>query len=227
MRKPLYFVVALCAAILLFVVPAPSRADSVSGEISVVFSSSIASSLSGLGLSLSPLGKASFDDTTLTLVLPINSGTLGASGDIFNFDGSGFSVSNGSVDVTFRNLEVNTATSTLSGNMNSGNTQINQITIFDITNGVVLTLDAKAAADLSTALGMANLAVTNVDTASISIPFTSVASRGSSGSTTGVPPSGGVSPTPKHSGRGLLVAAVLAFGSWVVFRRTRAQLRHA
>lgn len=158
MRKPLYFVVALCTAILLLVVPAPSRADSVSGEISVVFSSSIASSLGSVGLSLSPLGKASFDDTTLTLVLPVNSGTLGASGDIFNFDGSGFSVSNGSVDVTFRNLEVNTATSTLSGNMNSGNTQINQITIFDITNGVVLTLDAKAAADLSTALGMANLA---------------------------------------------------------------------
>lgn len=111
--------------------------------------------------------------------------------------------------------------------MHFGNTQINQITIFDIKNGGVLTLDAKAAAELSTALGMANLRGTNVDTAFISIPFTSVASRGSSGSTTGVPPSGGVSSTPKHSAPGLLVAAVLALGSLAVFRRTRSQPRHA
>jgi hypothetical protein len=227
MRKPLYFVVALCTAILLFVVPAPSRADSVSGEISVVFSSSIASSLNGLGLSISPLGKASFDDTTLTLLVPISSGTLGASGDIFNFDGSGFSVSNGSVDVTFRNLVVNTATSTLSGNMHFGSTQINQVTIFDTRNGGVLTLDAKAAADLSIALGLASLAGSNVGTGSISVPFTSGSSGGSSGSATGVPGSGGVSPTPEPSARGLLVAPVLAFGALALFRRTRSQLRHA
>jgi hypothetical protein len=227
MRKPLYFVVALCTAMLLFVAPAPSRADAVSGEIPVGFSSSIASSLNGLGLSISPLGKASFDDTTLTLLLPISSGTLGASGDIFNFAGSGFSVSNGSLDVTFRNLVFNTATSTLSGNMHFGNTQINQVTIFDIRNGGVLTLDAKAAADLSTALGMANLAGTNVGTASISSPFTPGSSGGSSGSATGVPGSGGVSPSPEPSARSLLVASVLAFGALALCRRTRSRLRHA
>ena len=227
MRKPLYFVVALCTAMLLFVAPAPSRADAVSGEIPVGFSSSIASSLNGLGLSISPLGKASFEDITLTLLLPISSGTLGASGDIFNFAGSGFSVSNGSLDVTFRNLVFNTATSTLSGNMHFGNTQINQVTIFDIRNGGVLTLDAKAAADLSTALGMANLAGTNVGTASISSPFTPGSSGGSSGSATGVPGSGGVSPSPEPSARGLLVASVLAFGALALCRRTRSRLRHA
>jgi hypothetical protein len=227
MRKPLYFVVALCTATLLFVVPAPSRADSVSGEASVVFSSFTAASLSGLGFSISPLGKASFDDTTLTLVLPISSGALGASGDVFNFDGSGFAVSNGSVDVTFRNLVVNTATSTLSGNMHFGNTQINHVTIFDIRNGGVLTLDAKAAANLSAALGVANLAGTSVGTASISIPFASGGSGDSSGSAAGQSGSSSVSPTPEPSTRGLLVASVLAFGALVLFRRNRSQLRHA
>jgi len=224
MRKPLYFAVALCIATLPFLAPSPSRADSVSGDTSVVFSASTAASLSGLGLSITPLGKATFNDTSLTLVLPISNGSLGASGDVFNSDGSGFSISNGSVDVTFRNLVVNTATGTLSGNMHFGNTQINGVTIFDIGNGGSLTLNAKAAADLSAAFGMASLAGTNVGTASISIPLSTGDPGGSTGSTPG---SGSVSSAPEPTVPGLLAASGLLVGALALFRRHRSRLHHA
>ena len=218
MRNPLHFVVALCAATLLFLAPSPARADSVSGDTSVVFSASTAASLSGMGLTITPLGKASFDTTTLTLLLPITSGSLGASGDIFNSDGSGFSVSNGSVDVTFRNLVVNTATGTLSGNMHFGSTQINELTIFDIGPDGSLTLDAKAAADLSTAFGMTNLAGTNVGTASISIPLSTGDPVGSAGRVTSA---------PEPSSLILLASSILALAALALYRRNRSELRTA
>lgn len=218
MRKPFYFIVALCTATLLFLAPSPSRADSVSGDTTVVFSASTAASLSGMGLTITPLGKASFDDSSLTLLLPITSGTIGASGDIFNSDGSGFSVSNGSVDVTFRNLVVNTATGTLSGNMHFGSTQINEVTIFDIGPDGALTLDAKAAADLSTAFGMTNLAGTNVGTASISIPLSTGDPVGSKG---------GVTSAPEPSSLALLASSALVLAALALFRRNRSQLRTA
>lgn len=225
MRKPFYIVVSVLVAILLFVAPAPSRADSVSGDTSVTFSASAAASLSGLGLSITPLGKASFDDATQTLVLPITNGTLSASGDIFDSDGSGFALSNGSVDVTFRNLVVNTGTGTLSGNLHFGNTQINQVTIFDIGAGGVLTLDAKAAADLSAAFGMANLSGTSVGTAAISIPL----SGGLTGSSTGASGSTGVSSASEPSALGLLSSSFLALAAVALFRRyrSRSQVRQA
>ena len=220
MRKSFYFVVVVSIATLLCLVPAPSLADSVSGETSVAFSASTAASLSGMGLNLSPLGKATFDAATMTLVLPISSGTLNASGDVFKYDGSGFSISNGSGDVTFRNLTINTADRTVSGNMHFGSTQINQIAIFDIGNGGTLTLDAKAAAELSAALGIGNLAGTNVGTASVSIPLPG-GSAGSSGS-------GSLSPTPEPTSLALVVSSLLAAAVLALFRRNRSpQIHHA
>lgn len=225
MLRPLYLVVAVCTALLLFLVPAPSRADSVTGDTTLTLDSSTMTSLSGMGLSFSALGKASFDASTMTLVLPITSGTIGATGDTFNHDGSGFSLSSGSADITFRNLVVNTATDTITGNVHFGSTQINGVTLFDIASGGVLTLDAQAAGDISTAFGVANMTGTQIGTAAISIPFTS--GSGSSSGSSGPSGSGDPTSTPEPSALGLLVASVLAVGAISLFRSSSRQLRVA
>jgi hypothetical protein len=161
----------------------------------------------------------------MTLVLPITSGTIGATGDIFNHDGSGFSLGNGSANITFRNLVVNTGTDTITGNVHFGSTQINGVTLFDIASGGILTVDAQAAGDISTAFGVANLTGTQIGTAAISIPFTS-GSGGTGGTGSGTSGSGGdPTSTPEPSALGLLAASVLAVGAIGIFRSSSRQLR--
>ncbi len=213
MQKSLYVALVLCAALLLFLTPASTRADSVAFDTTVVLSRSTVTTLTGMGLSLSPLGQANFDATTGTLLFPITSGTIGGTGDIFKSDGSGFSLTGGSTTVTFRNLVINTSTDTLSGNIHFGNTQMNGVTLFDIGNGGALSLDAQFAATLSTALGVPNLAGTTFGTASITVPLSSSGSTGGSGGTT---------PTPEPSVLGLLAISVLAIGV-LAFLRHRKQ----
>ena len=220
MQKSLYIALMLCAALLLFMTPASTRADSVPGDTTVVLNASTATTLTGLGLSVNSLGQASFDASTRTFTFPITSGTISGTGDIFNHDGSGFSLTAGSNSITFRNFVINTTTDTLSGNVHFGNTQMNGVTLFDIGNGGVLSLDAQAAASLSSALGVSNLAGTTFGTATIDIPFTGGGgSVGSGGTPTGT------TPTPEPSVLGLLGASVLAIGSLTLFRsRNRTQL---
>jgi hypothetical protein len=209
MQKSLYLAVMLCAALLLFLTPASTRADSVSGDATVALNASTVTTLTGMGLSLSPLGQASFDAATGTLTLPITSGTIGGAGDVFHFDGSGFSLAGSSTTVTFRNLVISTSTDTLSGNVHFGNTQMNGVTLFDIGNGGALSLDAQFAATLSTALGVPNLAGTTFGTATIDVPL-------SSGSTPGG--SGGTTPTPEPSVLGLLAGSAVAIGGLGLLR---------
>jgi hypothetical protein len=212
MQKSLYVALVLCAALLLFLTPASTRADSVPGDTTVVLNASMVTTLTGMGLSLSPLGQASFDATTGTLTFPITSGTIGGTGDIFKSDGSGFSLTGSSTTVTFRNLFINTSTDTLSGNVHFGNTQMNGVTLFDIGNGGALSPDAQFAATLSTALGVSNLAGTTFGTATIDVPLTS------GGSTD---PSGGTTPTPEPSVLGLLASSVLAIGAFAFLRHRK------
>jgi len=213
MQKSLYVAVMLCAALLLFLTPASTRADSVSGDATVALDASTVTTLTGMGLSISPLGKASFDAASGTLTLPITSGTIGGGGDMFHFDGSGFSLTGSSTTITFRNLVINTSSDTLSGNVHFGNTQMNGVTLFDIGNGGALSLDAQFAATLSTALGVPNLAGTTFGTATIDVPLSS----GTPGGT------GGTTPTPEPSVFGLLAvsaAAILGLG----FLRSRGRI---
>ena len=246
MRKPLYFVVALCTAALLFLTPAPSRADSVSGETDVVLNSSAVASLTGLGLTLSPLGQTTFNSSTMNLFMPITSGTIGASGDVFNMDGNGFALNKGSADITFRNLVINTGTGTITANVHFGNTQITGVTLFDRGAGGVLTLDAQAAGDIAAAFGTSNLKGTDVGTATVLIPLlggigggsgstsgsggstgTGGSTSGSGGTTTG---SGGTTPpgptsTPEPTTFALLAAAsVTALGLFSLSRGIRFRL---
>lgn len=216
MQKSLYVALVLCAASLLFLTPASTLADSVGGDTTVVFNASTVTTLTGLGLSLSPLGQASFNATTGTLTFPITSGTIGGTGDIFNSDGSGFSLTGGSNTVTFRNLVVNTSTDTLSGNVHFGNTQMNGVTLLDIGNGGVLSLDAQVAATLSTAFGVSNLAGTTFGTATINIPFTSGSGTSSSG--TGEPTA-----APEPSVLGLLASSIVVIGC-LGFLRSRNRI---
>ena len=209
MQKSLYVALVLCAALLLFLTPASTRADSVAFDTTVVLNPSTVTTLTGMGLSLSPLGQASFDATTETLLFPITSGTIGGTGDIFKSDGSGFSLTGASTTVTFRNLIINTSTDTLSGNIHFGSTQMNGVTLFDIGNGGALSLDAQFAATLSAALGVPNLAGTTFGTASITVPFSSGSDPGGSGGTT---------PTPEPSVLGLLAGSALAIGALAFFR---------
>jgi hypothetical protein len=190
----------------------------VAGDTTVVLNTSTVTTLTGLGLSLSPLGQASFNASTGTLTFPITSGTIGGTGDVFNHDGSGISLTAGSNSITFRNFVINTSTDTLSGNVHFGNNQMNGVALFDIGNGGVLTLDAQAAASLSSAFGVSNLAGTTFGTATINVPLTSGAG-GSGGTPTGT------TPTPEPSVFGLLAASVLAIGGFTLFRsRNRTQL---
>lgn len=215
MQKSLYVVLLLCAALLLFLTPASTRADSVPGDTTVVLNPSTVTTLTGMGLSLSPLGQASFDTTTGTLMFPITSGTIGGTGDIFKSDGSGFSLTGSSTTVTFRNLVINTSTDTLSGNVHFSNTQMNGVTLFDIGNGGALSLDAQFAASLSTALGVPNLAGTTFGTATINVnvPLSSGSDPGGSGGTT---------PTPEPSVLALLAGSALVIGG-LAFLRSRNQ----
>jgi hypothetical protein len=168
------------------------------------------------------------------LFLPITSGTIGASGDVFNMDGNGFALASGSADITFRNLVINTATDTITGNVHFGSSQTNGVTIFDIGSGGSLTLDAQAAAQITAAFGTSNLTGTNVGTATVLIPLLggiggstgsdSSGSTGPTGGTTGSDPS---TSTPEPSALGLLAAAVLAIGAFSFLRATRHQLRVA
>jgi hypothetical protein len=218
MQKSLYIVLILCAALLLCLTPASTRADSVAGDTTVVLNTSTVTTLTGLGLSLSPLGQASFNASTGTLTFPITSGTIGGTGDVFNHDGSGISLTAGSNSITFRNFVINTSTDTLSGNVHFGNNQMNGVALFDIGNGGVLTLDAQAAASLSSAFGVSNLAGTTFGTATINVPLTG-GTVGSGGTPTGT------TPTPEPSVFGLLAASVLAIGGFTLFRfRNRTQL---
>jgi len=219
MQKSLYIALMLCAALLLFLTPASTRADSVPGETTMVLNASTVTTLTGLGLSVSSLGQASFDATTRTFTFQITSGTISGTGDIFNHDGSGFSLTAGSNSITFRNFVINTSTDTLSGNVHFGNTQMNGVALFDIGNGGVLSLDAQAAASLFAAFGVSNLAGTTFGTAAINIPFTSGGTDGSGGTPTGT------TPTPEPSVLGLLAASVLVIGGLAQFRsRNRTQL---
>jgi|SRR5882724_1345548 len=213
MQKSLYVALMLCAALLLFLTPASTRADSVPGDTTVVLNASTVTTLTGMGLSLGPLGQASFDATTGTLTFPITNGTISGTGDIFNSDGSGFSLTGSSTTITFRNLVINTSADTLSGNVHFGNTQMNGVTLFDIGNGGVLSLDAQAAATLSTALGVSTLAGTKFGTATINIPLTSSGTVVSSDPTP-------TTTTPEPSVLGLLAGSVLAIGG-LAFLRSR------
>jgi hypothetical protein len=218
MRKSLYLALVFCGALLLILTPAQTRADSVTGDTTVVLDSSTVTTLTGLGLSLSPLGQASFDATTLTLMFPITSGSLSATGDVFKHDGSGFSLATGSDSITFRNLSLNTATETLSGNVHFGNTQMNGVTLFDIGSGGVLALSAQAAADLSSAFGVSDFTGTTFGTVSVNIPL-----GGGTGDPSG---SGTPTSTPEPSVFGLLASSALAIGGMAFLRsRNRAQLR--
>ena len=208
MQKSFYVALVLCAALLLFLTPASTRADSVPGDTTVALSTSTVTTLTGMGLSLSPLGQATFDATSGTLTFPITSGTLNGTGDIFKSDGSGFSLTGSSTTITFRNLVINTSTDTLSGNIHFGNTQMNGVTLFDIGNGGALSLDSQFAATLSTALGVPNLAGTTFGTATIDVPLSSGTPGGS-----GDPP-----PTPEPSVLGLLAASALALGGFALLR---------
>jgi hypothetical protein len=221
MQKSLYVALMLCAALLLFLTPASTRADSVPGDTTVVLNASTVTTLTSMGLSLSPLGQASFDATTGTLTFPITHGTISGTGDIFNSDGSGFSLTGSSTTITFRNLVINTSTDTLSGNVHFGNTQMNGVTLFDIGNGGVLALDAQTAATLSTTLGVSNLAGTTFGTATINIPLTS--GGGTVGSGDPTPPT----TTPEPSVLGLLAGSVLAIGGlgFLRFRNRTPALR--
>lgn len=215
MQKSLYIALMLCAALLLFLTPASTRADSVPGDTTVVLNASTVTTLTGLGLSVSSLGQASFDATTRTFTFPITSGTISGTGDIFNHDGSGFSLTAGSNSITFRNFVINTSTDTLSGNVHFGNTQMNGVTLFDIGTGGVLTVNAQTAANLSAALGVSNLAGTTFGTATVNIPLTGGGSLGSGGTPTGT------TPTPEPSVAGLLAASVLAIGGFSLLRSGR------
>src|ERR1700756_239486 len=213
MQKSFYVALVLCAALLLFLTPASTRADSVPGfDATVVLNSSTVTTLTGMGLSVSPIGQASFDATTGTLTFPITSGTIGGSGDVFKSDGSGFSLTGSSTAITFRNLVINTSTETLSGNIHFGNTQMNGVTLFDIGNGGTLSLDSQFAATLSTALGVPNLAGTTFGTATIDVPLSS----GTPGGT------GGTTATPEPSVFGLLVVSAAAIGG-LGFLRSRGR----
>jgi hypothetical protein len=216
MQKSLYLALTLCAPLLAFLTPVSTRADSVSGDTTVALNSSRVTTLAGLDVSLSPLGQASFDATTRTLTFPITSGSIGGAGDIFHHDGSGFSLTEGSTTITFRNLVINTSTDTLSGNVHFGNTQINGVTLFDIGTGWLLSLDAQAAADLSTAFGVSNLTGTKFGIATINVPLTSGGSGGF----------GGTTPTPEPSVLSLLAGSILAIGGFAFLRsRKRTQVR--
>jgi len=220
MQKPLYLAVAVCAALLLFVTPASTRADSMGGDTSVALNSATVSAWGGLGITLSPLGSATFDATTMTLTFPISHGTISSSGDVLFHDGSGFSLTENSTTVTFRNLVIDTAAGTLSGNVHFGNTQLNGVTLFNIGTDGTLTLNAQAAANLGTAFGLSNLAGTNFGTAAISLPLDS-----GSGSVGGA---GGSTSTPEPSSLALLAGAILAVGALTTFRSfSRRQLAQA
>jgi len=220
MQKPLYLAVAVCAALLLFVTPASTRADSMGGDTSVALNSATVSAWGGLGITLSPLGSATFDATTMTLTFPISHGTISSSGDVLFHDGSGFSLTENSTTVTFRNLVIDTAAGTISGNVHFGNTQLNGVTLFNIGTDGTLTLNAQAAANLGTAFGLSNLAGTNFGTAAISLPLDS-----GSGSVGGA---GGSTSTPEPSSLALLAGAILAVGALTTFRSfSRRQLAQA
>jgi hypothetical protein len=213
MQKSLYVAVMLCAALLLFLTPASTRADSVPGDTNMALSTSTVTTLTGMGLSLSPLGQATFDATTGTLTFPITNGTLSGTGGIFRSAGSGFSLTGSSATVTFRNLVINSSADTVSGNVHFGNTQMNGVTLFDIGNGGALSLDAQFAATLSTALGVPNLAGTTFGTATIDVQLNSGSTPGGSGGTT---------PTPEPSVLGLLAGSALAIGG-LGFLRSRGR----
>ena len=211
MQKPLYLAVAVCAAsLLLFVTPAPTRADSIGGDTSVALNSTTVTAWGNLGITLSPLGSATFNATTMTLTFPITHGTISSSGDVLFHDGSGFSLTENSATVTFRNLVIDTAAGTLSGNVHFGNTQLNGVTLFNIGTDGVLTLNAQAATQLGTAFGLSNLAGTNIGNAAISLPLDSPG--GSVGS------NGGATSTPEPSTFALLIGVVLAAGALATFR---------
>ncbi|HEY6129023.1 MAG TPA: hypothetical protein VIW23_12655 [Candidatus Acidoferrum sp.] len=210
MHKSFYVPLMLCAALLLLFTPASTRADSISGDTTVVLDSSAVTSLTGLGLSLSALGQATFDATTMTLTFPITNGTIGSGGDMFNSDGSGFSITGASTNVTFRNLVINTSAGTVSGNVHFGNTQMNGVTLFDIGAGGVLTINAQGAATLSSAFGVPDLTGTTFGTATIDVPL---------GSGSG---SGDTTATPEPSVRSLLAASLLAIVGLAFFRSRHA-----
>jgi hypothetical protein len=170
MRRRTFFTAVIgCLALVLFLFTGSTKADTITGgDTSVALNSGTVTALTGLGLTLAPLGSASFDASTLTITFPITGGTIGSSGDIFNHNGSGLSISNGTTTVDLENFVVNTSTLLLSGKVVIGSTTIPSVNLFDIGAGDVLTLDPTAGAALASALNIPNLSGATIGVATVS-----------------------------------------------------------
>jgi len=169
MRRTLCIAAVGCLALMVLLLPATTRADSITGgDTSVALNPSTVTALTGLGLTLSPLGAATLNAPTLTITFPITGGTIGASGAIIQHDGSGFALSNGTTTVDLENFVIDTSTLLLSGKVVAGTTVIPSLNLFDIGAGDALTLDSAAGGALAGVFGIPNLTGAPIGTATVS-----------------------------------------------------------
>jgi hypothetical protein len=169
MQKTLFTGVGVLLTLLLFIAPVSTPADTITGgATSVALDSTTVGALTGLGFTLAPLGSATLDASTLTIVFPVTGGSIGSSGDIINHNGSGLSLTEGGTTLDLTNFVIDTSTLLLTGKATVGSTVIPSLNLFDIGAGDKLTLDPAAGAALSGIFGVPNLSGASIGTATVS-----------------------------------------------------------
>ncbi len=162
----LLLVAAMMIAALVATLAPVAHADTITGgSTTVALDPTTLGALTGLGVSINTLGTATL--VGLNVTFPITGGTTSWTGDIIDHNGSGLSLTKGTT-VDLENFVINTATDILSGKVSYGSTTLNNVPLFDIGTGGVLTLDATAGGALHNILGIPNLSGATIGTATVS-----------------------------------------------------------
>lgn len=173
MNKISTIALAICALL----VPVFASAASITGNTTSVELTS-APTLTGLGISIQPVGIAALEAIGPTAIFPITGGTIDdvTSAALIEHDGSGLTLSVGTDSLLLLNFLIDTAQSTIFGDAvviddNGGvisATALNDIDIFSLT-GLTLSLTGTAAGAIDGLFGVAGLTGFEIGTASLDL----------------------------------------------------------
>lgn len=137
----------------------PAKSAVIVGGLTTVELTS-APTLTGLGLTVSPLGTASVfvpsGGTLPQASFPITGGTTGPAGAIIEHDGSGLRLSGGGNDVDLENFVIDTILGELRSLVSANGSDLGVVPLFDI-SGLSLNLTSEAAGALSSVFGIDDL----------------------------------------------------------------------
>jgi PEP-CTERM motif len=123
--------------------PAASNAALIIGGMTDVVLTS-ADVLSGLGVTVAPLGTATIESTMPfpTSVFPITGGSIGAGGALIQHDGSGLELSAGGVSVDLQNFLIDTAGGVIDGLVTIGSgPPVGVLALFTLGTGTSATMN--------------------------------------------------------------------------------------